>query len=246
MKRFDYDSYLGDYQCRAIVAGHPMQSFWHRKRLEAALMDVATEPDDRLLDVGCGAGVFTFGFSDRVQCAVGVDISQQAIAFCNAFRNELGKTNCHFILQSGSAFPIESDSFDIALLTEVIEHLLPDESCRVLDEVHRVLRPDGRLYLTTPNYRSLWPLVERLLDATSLAPPLEDEQHIQRFTRELLADRLGKSGFRLERCSSLFVLSPFVAPISSRVADAVFGIERRLDPLPGMLLTAVCAKRPAE
>jgi ubiquinone/menaquinone biosynthesis C-methylase UbiE len=242
MSRFEYDSCLGDYQCWAIVAGPPMQSFWHRKRLEAALLDVATQPDDRLLDVGCGAGVFTFGFADRVKHAIGADISQRAIAFCSACRREIGQANCNFILQSGTAFALESESIDIVLLTEVIEHLLPDESCRVLDEIHRVLRPGGRLYLTTPNYRSLWPLVERILDAMSLVPPLEDEQHVQRFTRRLLADHLEESGFRLKRCSSLFVLSPFVAPISARIADTIFDLERRLELLPGMLLTAVCTK----
>jgi 2-polyprenyl-3-methyl-5-hydroxy-6-metoxy-1,4-benzoquinol methylase len=245
MSRFDYDCCVGDYQCHAIVAGPPMQSFWHRKRLEAALMDVTTEPDDRLLDVGCGAGVFTFGFADRVKHAIGADISRRAIAFCSACRNEIGQANCDFAIQSGTALALESESVDIVLLTEVIEHLLPDESSRVVKEIHRVLRPGGMLYLTTPNYRSLWPLVERILDAASLVPPLEDEQHVQRFTRKLLADHLEGSGFRLKRCGTLFALSPFVASISVRIADTIFDLERRSELLPGMLLTAVCTKEAA-
>lgn len=243
MSKFDYDSYSGDYQYRAIETGHPVQSFWHRKRLDAALSDVETQPGYRLLDVGCGAGVFTFGFASRIRHAIGVDISRRPIEFCNTHKKETGKVNCDFVLiQPGESFPFKTVSMDVVLLTEVIEHLSPGASYQVLHEIRRVLRPYGTLYLTTPNDHSLWPLVEKILDASGQAPPLEGEQHLQKFTPRLLVNHLERMGFRVKQIDTFFVISPFVAPISSRIANALFAIEKRLAILPGMVLAALCTK----
>ncbi len=243
MSQFDYNSYPGDYQYRAIATGHPVQSFWHRTRLEAALADVETKPEYRLLDVGCGAGVFTFGFANRISHAIGVDISTRSVEFCTKHKKEKGKVNCDFILVGqGESFPFKTESIDVVLLTEVIEHLAPGGSYQLLHELARVLRPHGTLYLTTPNYHSLWPLVEKVLDASGKVPPLESKQHLQKFTPKLLANQLEQMGFRVKETNSFFVISPFVAPISLRIANAFFAIEKRFAILPGMILTAVCTK----
>ena len=47
-------------------------------------------------------------------------------------------------------YPLEDSSFDAVIMTEVFEHLR-DYPVRSLQEVHRILRPGGRLYFTTPN-----------------------------------------------------------------------------------------------
>ncbi len=47
-------------------------------------------------------------------------------------------------------YPLSSDAFDAVVFTEVFEHLR-DYPLRSLQESHRILRPGGRLYLTTPN-----------------------------------------------------------------------------------------------
>jgi SAM-dependent methyltransferase len=47
-------------------------------------------------------------------------------------------------------FPFDADSFDIVLFCEMLEHLLMDPMA-ALRQIHRVLKPDGVLVLTTPN-----------------------------------------------------------------------------------------------
>jgi len=47
-------------------------------------------------------------------------------------------------------FPYDSESFDIVLCCELLEHLVLDPT-HMLTEIHRVLKPGGRLLLTTPN-----------------------------------------------------------------------------------------------
>jgi ubiquinone/menaquinone biosynthesis C-methylase UbiE len=99
----------------------------------------------RILDIGCGDGRF-LRFCQQVApeaACVGTDIS-----WVRAVRTSKGGLD---VLQSdGEMLPVRSRSFDLALLVEVIEHVRNPE--RVLAEVTRVLKPDGRLVLTTPNY----------------------------------------------------------------------------------------------
>jgi SAM-dependent methyltransferase len=51
-------------------------------------------------------------------------------------------------------FPYDSESFDIVLCCEILEHLLEDPT-HMLGEIHRVLKKGGFLLLTTPNVKSL-------------------------------------------------------------------------------------------
>ena len=69
-------------------------------------------------------------------------------------------------------YPLPDDSFDVVLLTEVYEHLR-DYPVRVLQESRRILRPGGRLYLTTPNAAYVVTRL-RALVGRSVGSPLPD------------------------------------------------------------------------
>jgi SAM-dependent methyltransferase len=69
-------------------------------------------------------------------------------------------------------YPIVDDSYDVALLTEVLEHLREYPS-RSLAEIFRILKPGGRLYLTTPNAAYLVNRT-RLLAGGTVHSPLSD------------------------------------------------------------------------
>ncbi len=124
----------------------------------------------RVLDVGCNRGSVEFLFqelhSDQAPCTFieGVDVSTDAIQ--QAQRLEL--PNCHFQLYDGLHLPYPSESFDLIIMVEVIEHVAQKEE--LLRELYRVLRPGGHLFLTTPNPESfalrfelfLWTNLRRL------------------------------------------------------------------------------------
>ncbi len=67
------------------------------------------------------------------------------------------------------AFPFASDSFDLVLCMEVLEHLGYSPS-HMLAESHRVLRPGGRLFITVPNLVNIKRTVSVLLNRTSEVP----------------------------------------------------------------------------
>jgi SAM-dependent methyltransferase len=84
-----------------------------------------------VLDVGCGVS--------KTPGAVGLDISADTDA--DVVHN-----------LDRFPYPLQTASFDHVLMQDVIEHLR--EPVRVIEELHRILRPGGRLQLRTPHFSS--------------------------------------------------------------------------------------------
>jgi SAM-dependent methyltransferase len=107
----------------------------------------------RALEVGCGVGYVAYLFK-----LLGFDVSA-VDAYDDERRDELFQkggipyqlTNLNDVSPLGE-FPKES--FDLVLLGEVFEHIL-NQPAGLLREIHRLLRPDGLLILTTPNPSTL-------------------------------------------------------------------------------------------
>jgi SAM-dependent methyltransferase len=130
--------------------------------------------------------------------------------------------------------------FDCILLSEVIEHLeAPQISIR---EAVRVLRPGGRLLITTPNYRSFWPLMEWTIDRLNMAPKMAGEQHISRFHLSSLKKLLTDSGLEIEYAGSIYNLSPFISMVSAEHASRQLQRELSSRSASGMILVAVAVK----
>lgn len=244
---FDYHSVAGDYQYRALHSGHPMQRFWHRGKL--VMIDQLIRPHlgagSRLLEIGCGAGNLLLQATVSGSYPVALDLSMQALTFVRSRLEEAqtgpdapaGFTCTQAI---GEFLPFGENHFDCVLLSEVVEHLeSPQVSIR---EAARVLRPGGRLLITTPNYRSFWPLMEWAVDRLNMAPKMAGEQHISRFHPASLKRMVADSGLGLEYAGSIYNLSPFLSLVSPERAERQLqGELKRRSPW-GMILVAVARK----
>ncbi|HZT76933.1 MAG TPA: class I SAM-dependent methyltransferase [Vicinamibacterales bacterium] len=102
----------------------------------------------RLLDIGCGDARFTADASLRAR-VVGVDASKRALGHAR----ELAPS-ARFLASGAAALPFRSNTFDIVTLLDVIEHIPDADESRVIDEAWRVLRPGGRLVVSTNTDRS--------------------------------------------------------------------------------------------
>ena len=69
-----------------------------------------------------------------------------------------------------AAVPYDSGFFDVVVFTEVLEHLFAPPS-EVLAEIHRILKPDGKLIISVPNLASLVKRVRLALNYTPLQNP---------------------------------------------------------------------------
>jgi SAM-dependent methyltransferase len=244
---FDYHSVAGDYQYRALQSGHPMQRFWHRGKL--LMIDRLIRPHlqagSRLLEIGCGAGNLLLQATVAGSYPVALDLSMQALTFVRSRLEESQSApeapNGFACTQAiGESLPFREDLFDCILLSEVVEHLeAPQISIR---EAARVLCPGGRLLVTTPNYRSFWPVMEWAVDRLNMAPKMAGEQHISRFHPSSLTRMLVESGLRMEYAGSIYNLSPFLSLVSLERANRQLQRELSGRSPWGMILVAVAVK----
>ncbi len=95
----------------------------------------------RVLDVGCGNGDIGRHFARHNQ-VTGVDVKDQ----------RRPDATFDFRLVDSAALPFDAGSFDLVISNHVIEHI-PAQRLH-LDEIRRVLSPDGLVYLATPNRSS--------------------------------------------------------------------------------------------
>ena len=122
-----------------------------RRRIVAAL---ALQPGEAILDVGSGPGNQVFEMSSivgpggRVQ---GIDPAESAIAI--ASRRCSGLSNVHFELGDVAQLPFDDGTFDSVMSSQVFEYL--QNVSRGLEEIHRVLRPGGRVLIHDTNWGAL-------------------------------------------------------------------------------------------
>ena len=102
---------------------------------------------ERLLDVGCGSGIFTIRVGQGFSEVWGIDVQDQYIAEFQAIA--LGQPKFHIEKMSASAMSFDDAYFDSIVTIETLEHVadLPSTA----SELARVLKPDGELVITVPN-----------------------------------------------------------------------------------------------
>ena len=126
------------------------------ERAEAQLeqWNLGTASEGRLIDIGCGTAPLLVAADGRVRRSVGVDIAFRWLVVARKRLEEAGLT-IPLVCASADALPFADATFDVAAMASTLEHL-PDQ-VRALHEAHRLLVPEGRLCLATPNRHSLGP-----------------------------------------------------------------------------------------
>lgn len=101
---------------------------------------------------------------------------------------EVKKSNGHYRKGSAEKIPFKERFFDSVVAGELIEHLEHPE--KFVKEAARVLKPQGILFITTPNKDSL---------INKLTKSYHTKVHLHLFNKEELEDMLGRHGFKVER-----------------------------------------------
>lgn len=229
----------GDYQARALQSDRATQRFWHEAKFRLIERVAMPQKTDRVLDAGCGSGTITNFLSQHAGEAVGIDSNPSAIEYTTAAYD---RSNIKFKLGQFDDL-LDDKLFDGIYCIEVIEHLYEQQVAEVLALFHRLTNPGAHLFLTTPNYRSAWPLIEWLLDRLGLAATMDEVQHVTHFTKAKLAAVCERTGWTVRKIGTFNGIAPFLAPISYPLALKMEKIEFALNRVvPQNLLFCLCTR----
>src|SRR6185503_2550828 len=145
-KKYDYDAIEAGYYDKVFKKQRGVQSKWHDLKFSYLCGHLGEYRHH--LDIGCGAGTL-ISLLDQNKRSTGVDVAQDQIHYAQSHY----ATALHdFIkIQSSQGLPFADNTFDMVTLVETIEHLTMEENRNLFKEIRRVLQPQGRIILTTPN-----------------------------------------------------------------------------------------------
>lgn len=148
----------------------------------AGIMFVRGESRGKLLDVGCGVGVFLARMRELGWQVIGVEADPKTARIA---QQEFGLRAIPISLEEAH---LADESIDVVTMSHVIEHVRQPET--LLREAWRVLKPGGRIVIVTPNVRSLG---HRTFGACwqHLSPPY----HLQLFSASSLLSMASRAGF---------------------------------------------------
>ncbi len=220
--KFDYSSIPAGFYDKVLLEESGIRSFWHYQKFDAVLRSLSSRKNGAILDIGCSAGSFLNTLEkDQFSTQYGVDLAPDQIKYAQKYQTNFRKflliENANSLQQNFS-----EQYFDAITLIEVTEHLDSNEINAIFSAAAKILKTDGELVITTPNYLSLWPILEKLM-AWFIKPSYE-EQHITKFTYFNFAKKMREiypdfdKNFTIEfQASSHFALF-FLAAISYKLA----------------------------
>jgi 2-polyprenyl-3-methyl-5-hydroxy-6-metoxy-1,4-benzoquinol methylase len=154
--------------------------------------------DVRILDVGCGAGLF-FEALDRYGRIEGVESDGAAAQRSGRWRDRI-----HVGELDDSYFPHQP--FDLILMLDVIEHVA--DPVRLVKNAARVLEPEGYVLITVPAFEILWTAHDDI------------NHHLRRYSRSQLHAAVTASGLTV--VESRFLFPSLVVPkLIVRVKEAL-------------------------
>ena len=187
---------------RDYAAAYPRlfrEHWWWRSRERILLRIIGRMVEGidqpRILDVGCGAGLF-FDALEPFGHVEGVESDADAVAGSGRWRSRITVGE---LSESG-------DPVDLALLLDVLEHV-PDPAA-LLSTVKARLSPRGQVLVTVPAFQCLWTSHDVL------------NHHVRRYTARGLSEALAAAG--LATVSTRYLFPSLVLPkLATRVAEAL-------------------------
>jgi SAM-dependent methyltransferase len=185
----------------------------------------------RILDAGCGPGVFTMELAKRHPEAVvlGIDIEAESVRRAAFIANKAGISNCSFAEGDVTALGF-NEEFDLIVSVDNLEHIQDD--VLAMENLRDALTPRGMLVIHTPGYYRRWPVFGRRIN---FAVP----GHMRPgYTPEELAAKLRRAGFDVTMMQSTYGI---LETLTNNLSYCITGAGRRNKALYAVVLPFLLA-----
>jgi len=172
---------------------------WHWDKRDQLALNLIRSSDRTIVDIGCGEGVTLEKIHRRFpeRSVMGMDTLPENIDICK-------RHGCNALQGDVYHLPFSPTSVNVVLFMEVIEHLEHPETA--IQEIRRVLEPNGRLVMVFPNDRIF--KIARIL-TLRFREAAYDPGHIRQWTPDDMHHLLNRHGFTTVFCRNIpFFLWP--------------------------------------
>ncbi|SFK71939.1 Methyltransferase domain-containing protein [Amycolatopsis sacchari] len=197
------------------VPGVPSENYWFRRHEAAYLALLPLCAGATVLEAGCGEGYGAALIAERAARVVALDYDEPTVTHVARRYPQLGTVRGNL-----AYLPLGASTVDVVANFQVIEHLW--DQAGFLAECRRVLRPGGRLLMTTPNRLTFTPDSD-----TPLNP-----YHTRELAPSELDALLRDAGFEVESLRGLHH-GPAVRALDERYGGSI--IDAQLDVVMGQL-----------
>jgi len=158
----------------------------------------------KVLDYGCGCGLFSIACAKRGAMVTGIDASGYAIASAKLYASREGVPNrCNFVVSTEG----QGSEYDLVLAKDVIEHMQDD--LRFVRTVGDMLKPNGQFVVSTQNAWSLNYVLEGAYErfwCGNRSWMGWDPTHIRFYSPMSLKKVVAVGGLTIERWASMYIV----------------------------------------
>lgn len=208
----------------------------HQAKYYAALAHCFEDYESRCAELAVGADVLEYGcalgensleMAATAKTVTGIDISDVAVAKATAAASAAGLTNTSFAAMNAEAMSFDDNSFDFIFGSGIIHHLDID---RAYKELHRVLRPGGRVLFVEPmGHNPVVNLYRRMTPAART----EDEHPLVREDTEVFTTLFSAPDIKTYGLSTLAAVPFRDTGLFKPLLGATAAVDRLLFKLPG-------------
>jgi SAM-dependent methyltransferase len=186
---------------------------------------------NRILDAGCGNGVFSFELAKLHPASevLGIDSEPDLVARANTIADRAGLANCR--VEKGDVTRLDFESeFDLIVSVDNLEHV--EDDVTAMRELFQALRPGGRLVVHVPGYERRWLLFGRRVN-------FDVPGHVRPgYTAEQIVERLQRAGFVVD--AHQYTYGP-VETLTNNVSYLISGADQRNKALYALVFPALLA-----